>query len=72
MSEHAFSSDPCEEVSIGPFIAQARVVIMRPGAPQVTLRWLKRYTSSRALGVANDVLHGVISMESSCLLTLLY
>jgi hypothetical protein len=33
---------------------------------------LKPYTASRALGAANDVLHGVSSMESSCLLTLLY
>jgi hypothetical protein len=45
---------------------------MRPGARQVTPRWLKPYTASRVLGVANDVLHGVSSMESSYLLTLLY
>jgi hypothetical protein len=56
----------------GPFIAQGRVVIMRPGAQQVARRWLKPYTTSRALGVANDVLHDVSNMESSCLLTLLY
>jgi hypothetical protein len=45
---------------------------MRPGAQQVARRWLKPYTTSRALGVANDVLHDVSNMESSCLLTLLY
>jgi hypothetical protein len=33
---------------------------------------LKLYTASRALGVANDVLHVVNSVESSCLFTLLY
>jgi hypothetical protein len=33
----------------GPFIAQGRVVTMRPGARQVVSRWLKPYTTSRAL-----------------------
>jgi hypothetical protein len=56
----------------GPFIAQGQVVTMRLGARQVAPRWLKPYTVSRALVVANDVLHGVSSVESSCLLTLLY
>jgi hypothetical protein len=55
-----------------PFIAQGRVVTMRSGARQVVPTWLKSYTASRALEVANDVLHDVSSMESSCLLTLLY
>jgi hypothetical protein len=32
-------------------------------------RWLKPYTVSRTLGVANDILHGVSSVESFCLLT---
>jgi hypothetical protein len=55
-----------------PFIAQGRVVTMRPETRQVALRWLKPYTASRALGVANDVLHDVSSVESSGLVTLLY
>jgi hypothetical protein len=33
----------------GPFIAQGRVVTMRPGARQVVLRWLKPYTTSSAI-----------------------
>jgi hypothetical protein len=33
----------------GPFIAQGRVVILRPGARQVAPWWLKPYTTSRAL-----------------------
>jgi hypothetical protein len=33
----------------GPFIAQGRVVTMRPVARQVAPRWLKPYTTSRAL-----------------------
>jgi hypothetical protein len=32
-----------------PFIAQGRVVTMRPRARQVSPRWLKPYTTSRAL-----------------------
>jgi hypothetical protein len=32
-----------------PFIAQGRVVTMRPKARQVVPRWLKPYTTSRAL-----------------------
>jgi hypothetical protein len=67
-----FHLTPVKRCLPGPFIAQARVIKMRPRAPQVAPRWLKRYTSSSTLGVANDVLHGVSSMESSCLLTLLY
>ncbi len=37
-------------------------------------RWLKPYTASRVImaRVVNDVVHGVSSVESSCLLTLLY
>jgi hypothetical protein len=47
---------------------------MRPGARQVAPRWLKPYTTFRALmaRVANDVLHGVSSVELSYLITLLY
>jgi hypothetical protein len=45
---------------------------MRFGARQVASRWLKPYTISRVIGVANDVLHDVSIMESSCFLTLLY
>jgi hypothetical protein len=63
---------PVKRCLPGPFIAQGRVVTMRPGARQVAPRWLKPYTTSRALGVANDVLHVVSSMESSCLLTQIY
>jgi hypothetical protein len=57
-----------------PFIAQGRVVTLRPGARQVALRWLKPYTTSMVLwlGVANDVLHGASSVESSCLIALLH
>jgi hypothetical protein len=33
----------------GPFIAQGRVVTMRPEARQVAPRWLKPYTAFRAL-----------------------
>jgi hypothetical protein len=33
----------------GPFIAQGRVVTMRPGARQVAPMWLKPYTTSMAL-----------------------
>jgi hypothetical protein len=65
-------STPVKRCLPGPFIAQGRIVIMRLGARQVAPRWLKPYTASRALGVANDVLHDVSSVESSCLLTLLY
>jgi hypothetical protein len=54
------------------FIAQGRAVTMSLEARQVAPRWLKPYTTFRTLGVANDVLFGVSSMESSCLLTLLY
>jgi hypothetical protein len=41
--------DPYEECLPGPFIAQGRVVTMRPGVRQVALRRLKSYTVSRAL-----------------------
>jgi hypothetical protein len=34
---------------------------MKPGARQVAPRWLKPYTASRALGVANAVLAGRIT-----------
>jgi hypothetical protein len=50
---------PVKRCLPGPLIAQGRVVIMRPEARQVAPRWLKFYTASRALGVANDVLHDV-------------
>jgi hypothetical protein len=33
----------------GPFIAQGRVVTMRPGARQVAPRWLKPYTTFRVI-----------------------
>jgi hypothetical protein len=76
------SSLPCLSLSFhpplvksclfSPFIAPSWVVTMRHGAQQVAPRWLKPYTTSRTLVVANDVLHNVSSMESSCLLTLLY
>jgi hypothetical protein len=56
----------------GPFIAQGQVITMRSGARQVASRWLKPYTTSRVIGVANDILHDVSIMESSCFLTLLY
>jgi hypothetical protein len=48
----------------GPFIAQGRVITIRPEARQVAPSLLKPYTSSRALmiGVANDVLHDVSSV----------
>jgi hypothetical protein len=72
LSESFLFSTPVKRCLPSPFIAQGRVVIMRPGARQVVPRWLKPYTVSRALGVANDVLHSVSSMESSCLPTLLY
>jgi hypothetical protein len=65
-------STPMKRCLPGPFIAQGRVVTMRLGARPVAPRWLKPYTTSRALGAANDVLHGVSSIELSCLLTLLY
>jgi hypothetical protein len=67
-----FDRPPVKRCLPGPFIAQGRVVTMRPGARQVAPRGLKPYTASRALGVANDVLHGISSVESSYLLTLLY
>jgi hypothetical protein len=41
--------DPMKRCLPGPFIAQGRVVTMRPGARQVAPRWLKPYTTSRAL-----------------------
>jgi hypothetical protein len=42
---------PCEEVSTRSFYSSSGVVIMRPGARQVAPRWLKSYTTSRALMV---------------------
>jgi hypothetical protein len=40
---------PVKRCLPGPFIAQGRVVTMRPGARQVAPRWLKPYTASSAL-----------------------
>jgi hypothetical protein len=37
-----------------PFIAQGRVVTMKPGAQQMVPRWLKPYTASRALMVMSS------------------
>jgi hypothetical protein len=66
-----------------PFIAQGRVVTQRPGARQVTLRWLDpiQKLGYYWLGVVNDdcvvnipsystsILHAVSSVESSCCIT---
>jgi hypothetical protein len=64
--------DPVKRCLPGSFIGQSQIVTMRPEARQVVPRWLKPYTTFRALRIANDVLHEVSSVESSCLLTLLY
>jgi hypothetical protein len=43
-------TDPREEVSARAFyIAQGRVVTLRPGAREVAPRWLKSYTTSRVI-----------------------
>jgi hypothetical protein len=43
-------TDPREEASVRVFyIAQGRVVTLRPGARQVVPRWLKSYTTSRVI-----------------------
>jgi sugar phosphate permease len=42
-------STPRKRYLPGPFIAQGRVVTMRPGARQVAPMWLKLYTTSRTL-----------------------
>jgi hypothetical protein len=44
-----FFPTPVKKCQPGPFIAQGRVVTMRPGARQVVPMWLKPYTRSRAL-----------------------
>jgi hypothetical protein len=44
-----FSPTSMKRCLPGPFIAQGRVVIMRPGARQVAPRWLKLYTIFSAL-----------------------
>jgi hypothetical protein len=44
-----FFDPPVKRCLPGSFIAEDRVVTMRPGARQVALRWLKSYTASRAL-----------------------
>jgi hypothetical protein len=44
-----FSPTPVKRCLPGPFISQGRVVTMRPGARQVAPRWLKPYTTSKAL-----------------------
>jgi hypothetical protein len=55
-------------------VAQGRAVTMSPDTRQVTPRWLKPYTTARVLmlGVVNDVLYGVSSVDSSCLIALLH
>jgi hypothetical protein len=45
----AFFPTPVKRCLPDPFIAQGRVVTMRPGARQVASRWLKPYTASRVL-----------------------
>jgi hypothetical protein len=40
---------PVKRCLPGPFIAQGRIVTMRPEARQVAPRWLKPYTASRVL-----------------------
>jgi hypothetical protein len=40
---------PVKRCLSDPFIAQGRVVTMRPGARQVAPRWLKPYTTSRVI-----------------------
>jgi hypothetical protein len=49
-----FFPTPVKRCLPGLFIAQSRVVIMRPGARQVAPRWLKPYTTSRALMVRSS------------------
>jgi hypothetical protein len=44
-----FSPTPVKGCLHGPFIAQGRVVTMRPGARQVAPKWLKPYTTCRAI-----------------------
>jgi hypothetical protein len=59
-TELYYSSLPCLSLPIcppasakwrlaKPFIAQGRTVTMRPGARQVTPRWLKPYTASKII-----------------------
>jgi hypothetical protein len=49
-----FFFDPMNRCLSDPFIAQGRVVTMRPMARQVAPRWLKPYTASRALMVRSS------------------
>jgi hypothetical protein len=49
-----FFPTPMKRCLPNPFIAQGRVVIMRPVAQQVASRWLKPYTTSRALMVRSS------------------
>jgi hypothetical protein len=52
-----------------PFITQGRVVTMSPNARQVASGQVKPYVvGHHRSGVANDVLHGVSSVESSYLI----
>jgi hypothetical protein len=44
-----FFPTPLKRCLPDPFIAQGRVVTMRPGTRQVAPRWLKPYTTFRAL-----------------------
>jgi hypothetical protein len=46
---YLFLTPPVKRCLPGSFIAEDRVVTMRPGVRQVALRWLKPYTASRAL-----------------------
>jgi hypothetical protein len=41
--------DPVKWRMSEPFIAQGRVITLRPGTQQVVPRWLKPYTASRVL-----------------------
>jgi hypothetical protein len=50
----SFSTDPVKRCLPDPFIAQGRVVTMRPGARQVAPRWLKTYIASSALMVRSS------------------
>jgi hypothetical protein len=49
-----FFFDPMNRCLPDPFIAQGRIVTMRPRARQVAPRWLKPYTASRALMVRSS------------------
>jgi hypothetical protein len=49
-----FPPTPVKRCLPGPFIAQDRVVIMRPGDRQVTPRWLKPYTTFMDLMARNS------------------